>query len=129
MLRVSLALLLLLVAAPVAPAGPPEAASGGMVLDQAADGLRRYQRETDPTRRARWLRRLASTHDPRVALALAQALTDGSAEVRSAGAAGLLGHFAELVTEPSPLLDDEQEGRRWWKRHEADLRRRAQQLP
>ncbi len=122
------ALLLLLAVAAAAPALPPDGVPGRMVLDEVADGLRRYQKEKSPVKRVSWLRRLAPMQDPRVALVLAQALTDRSPEVRSAGAAGLLGHYAELITEPSPNLTDEQEGLRWWKKHEAELRRRARQF-
>ena len=125
----ALALLLLPLIVSVASAGPPPGPSGAMVLDELADGLRRYQREANPERRVRWLKRLAPTRDPRVGVALGQALTDDAPEVRSAAADLLLGHYAGVVTEPSPILDPEGFALRWWKKNEADLRRRAEQLP
>src|SRR5689334_13420010 len=41
--------------APLA-AGPPAAPSGAMVLDEVAEGLRRYRMESDPVKRHAWLR-------------------------------------------------------------------------
>jgi hypothetical protein len=70
---VALALLALL--APPATAGPPEGVSGRMVPDEVADGLMRHRLETDQAKRRRWLKRLALTTDPRVAIALAEAMS------------------------------------------------------
>jgi hypothetical protein len=55
-------------------ARPPEGVSGRMVLlpDLVADGLREYRRETDVGRQFEWLDKLASTRDPRVAVALGE---------------------------------------------------------
>jgi hypothetical protein len=75
---------------------------------------------------------LAPTRDARVAVALGEALGDAALEVRSAAAAGLLGHYiglADLLAKPPARLTEEQEALRWWKGHEADLRRRAKELP
>ena len=58
--------LLALVLPSQAVAGPPERVSGKMVLDEAADGLRRYRQATTPAERLAWLAKLAPTKDPRV---------------------------------------------------------------
>jgi hypothetical protein len=121
-----LALLLLLPGQ--ALAGPPEGVSGRMALDEAADGLRQYRREADSRRRADCLKRLAPTGDPRAAVALGEALSDRSQPVSAAACDGLVDHYA-----PRALL--EQFGERWltarqWLRvNEAELRRRAKELP
>ena len=55
---------LLLACAAPCMAGPPERASGEMVFDEVADGLRRYRSEKDETKRVEWLRQLAPTRAP-----------------------------------------------------------------
>jgi hypothetical protein len=123
----ALALLALLTAGK-AVAGPPEGAPGKMVLDEVADGLRKYHKETDEGGRIKWLRKLARTQDPRVGLALGEALSDPSPDVREASAwfltlvfykTGRLNICGSQVAVAMPL----------WKENEADLRRRAKQLP
>ncbi|HEX5270274.1 MAG TPA: hypothetical protein VFW33_07305 [Gemmataceae bacterium] len=109
-------------------AGPPKGASGKMVFDEVADGLRRYANEKNGRRRAELLRRLAPTHDPRVALALGKGLGDPSFPVHAAACDCLVDYYA-----PRDLL--ESLGSRWmtacqwWNANEADPRRRAAQLP
>src|SRR4051812_26539045 len=51
-------------------AGPPEGVSARMVQapDPVADGLRQYRQARDQANRLAWLRKLAPTRDPRVAL-------------------------------------------------------------
>ncbi len=52
-------------------AGPPGQPSTRMAfVDEVADGLRQYRKETDTNKRVRWLEKLALTRDPRVALLL-----------------------------------------------------------
>jgi hypothetical protein len=53
-----------------AVAGPPEGVSGKMVLDEVADGLRKYRHETNLHRRQVWLVKLAPSRDLRVSVAL-----------------------------------------------------------
>ena len=53
-------------------AGPPEGVSGKMVLDEVAEGLRRFRRDEDWIKRLRLLERLAPTQDPRVAVLLGE---------------------------------------------------------
>jgi len=72
--RMIAAVLLLLFALGQAVAGPPEKSSAKMVLDEVADGLRKYRKEQDTEKRIRWLKKLAPTKDPRVAVALGDAL-------------------------------------------------------
>jgi hypothetical protein len=108
-----------------AVAGPPEGASGKMVFDEVADGLRKYRKETEWRKRTRWLEKLAPTRDPRVAIALVEAHPAGS---------------TVMVREDLLLMDYFVRGTRfhrgdsmnvdgWWEANEADLRRRAAQLP
>jgi hypothetical protein len=67
-----------------------------MVLDEVADGLRRYGRERDAAKRAALLERLAPTGDPRVREALITAYSDRS-ETVSATAAALLGRHYGVI--------------------------------
>jgi hypothetical protein len=110
-----------------AVAGPPEGVSGRMVLDQVADGLRKYRQETDHDRRVRWLRKLAPTCDVRVAVALGDAWGDSDGGVGTVAQALLAEYYCEprpntIAGAWGPVTD-------WWKKNEADLRRRAKQLP
>jgi hypothetical protein len=115
----------LLLPAPVF-AGPPEGVSGKMVLDEVGDGLRKYWKETDPDRRATWLRRLAWTHDPRVAVALGEAI-DSREEYICQVAAGRL--MALYYPDTMCCGGVWREAYACWHKDQADLRRRAKQLP
>ena len=77
----ALAVLLLLGPCSTAPAGPPEGVPGRMVLDEVADGLRRYRAARTPEAKVAWLKRLAPSRDPRVAVALGEAATGDDPEV------------------------------------------------
>jgi hypothetical protein len=126
-LRIAVPLLMLPLLSGPTFAGPPEGASGKMVLDEVADGLRRYQQEKDGGRRLAWLKRLAPARDVRVAVALGEAV-DGPAGLLSGEAVVLLlAHYD--IGAMSPLEDLSGAVRRWWKANKADLRRRAKQLP
>jgi hypothetical protein len=128
----SLTLAILFLPAPgMASARPPEGASGKMVLDEVADGLRKYRKEPDPERRLDRLTRLAPTGDPRVAVALAEAMNVGEWWYRGWACTLLFRHFENRAPierhRHGDLIDPIVE--RWWKENEADLRRRAAQLP
>jgi hypothetical protein len=111
------------------PAGPPEEASGRMLLaaDPVGDGLRQYRREPKQAARLAWLQKLAPTRDPRVALVLWE---EGPKERRistiwECRMIGLLNrHFVPDAEDGG----EKQDVRDWWKANEADLRRRAKQL-
>jgi len=122
----ALAVLLLLGPCSTAPAGPPEGVPGRMVLDEVADGLRRYRLEADPARRRAWLRRLAPAGDARVALALGEALADADPEYLAAWL--LCEHYVPDATPAFPSLA-QVPAAEWWEQNEADLRRRAKELP
>ena len=109
-------------------AGPPEGVSGKMVLDKVGDGLRRYRMATNRVVRIRWLKNLAPTHDPRVAVTLGEALAD--TEIDEVAAWELRSHY-RTTRGSLPINKDElmKESTTWWKANEADLRRRAKQLP
>jgi hypothetical protein len=96
----------------------PERASGRTVLDEVAEGLRLYRMARTPETRVAWLERLAPTHDPRVALALAEAARCIKDPVRGKACDLLIEHFVRAVE-----VSD------WWMKNEADLHRRAAQLP
>jgi hypothetical protein len=126
------AIALLAVLATPALAGPQEGASGKMVLDEVADGLRRYHREKNPLLRADWLRRLAPTRDPRVAIVIAHEAVDPDSPLgergRQRAAFLLMGYFiprAQWVYDTKYSFT----AQCWWEKNEADLRRRAQELP
>jgi hypothetical protein len=124
----SAALLALLAPVPPAVAGPPVGVSGRMVLDEVAEGLRRYRQEKDPGNRAEWLKKLAPTHDPRVAIALGEALDDPGGCL-GGPASWLLHDYYDIgrIDPRAPGPDDA--AWRWWAKNEADLRRRANELP
>jgi hypothetical protein len=107
-----------------AVAGPPEWPSGKMAFDTVADGLRKYRKEKDEERRVWWLHRLAPTHDPRVAVTLGEAMDRDHrlAPDEQWHAKGLLLKY---------YAGPDWSGRvgAWWEQNEADLRRRAKQLP
>ncbi len=115
-------LLTLFLLGPPAVAAPPEGLSTRMTVDPVADGLRRYRRETDPVRRRALLRQLAPTGDPRVALALGEVLASGDFPFPEVS---LLAEFylpADKRGSTDAVWD-------WWRQNEADLRRRAKELP
>jgi hypothetical protein len=124
---------------PRAVAGPPPAAPGKMVLDDVEDGLRKYRSERNESSRARRLQKLSGILDPRVMMAMAEALTDSSQEVRRAAAEGIFFGYAGgcvlLVIPPPEQVEKyahqwwgrfEAEVRQWWREDELELRRRAQ---
>ncbi len=117
-------------------AGPPEGASGKMVLDKVSEGLRKYRKETDEDKRIYWLTKLAPSRDPRVALALWEAFAAWKPPV---GGTMIYfpceGHIAAICLVKfryAPMLPGQSEYaslKQWWQANEADLRRRAAQLP
>jgi hypothetical protein len=115
-------LLILVAVGMAAHGGPPEGTSGMMVRDEVAEGLLRYRKTNDPEKRRALLRQLAPTGDPRVAVALGEALA-------SAGFA-----YPEIALLAEFYLPPDKRGSTdavwdWWRDNEADLRRRAEQLP
>jgi hypothetical protein len=64
-------------------AGPPDRASGKMVLDEVADELRKYRKEKDHSRRAQRLIQLAdkASKDPRVAIAIWEAFAEPAGDL------------------------------------------------
>jgi hypothetical protein len=135
--KVFVALALLAALAPPALAGPPEGASGTMVLDEVAEGLRQYRQETDPAKRLAWLQKLGATGDPRVALALVEAANNHNGDDLDCEAADeLWWHYAS--PDASHRGRANRDGvspppgkgfRPWWQANEADFRRRARELP
>jgi hypothetical protein len=108
-----------------AVAGPPEVVSGKMVFDEVADRLRKCRKEKDEGRTMALLRNLAPTNDPRVAVALGELLSGRDEEVGSEATLLLRQGFRFDITSNRYR----EMARAWWKKNEADLRRRAKQLP
>jgi hypothetical protein len=139
MRKLLLALLLLLLLPGQALAGPPEGVSGRMVLDEVADGLRCYRKETDPERRIAWLKRLAPYDDPRVVVALIDALGASSDDAISRESLCLLGKYVLGMRVTTGAESPDERKRRlkeigralmdWLEENLADLRRRAKELP
>lgn len=115
-----------------AVAGPPEGASRKMVLDEVEDGLRRYRMEKDEEKKGDWLVRLAKTRDVRVAVLLGEQHDLWYAAHKANKPEPALGYMAHsflyVFFVPDELIAAEQIDA-WWKANEADLRRRAAQLP
>jgi hypothetical protein len=103
-----------------AAAGPPDGPSGRMDFDEVAGALRRYHREEDVAKRVVWLEKLAPTRDPRVALLIGEFPPDDIPPTRYIALRRLLVRY---YVPRGERLD------RWWRDNEADLRRRAMQLP
>jgi hypothetical protein len=121
-----------------ASAGPPEGASGKMMFDEVADGLRRYRRDISEDRKLERLRRLAPTGDLRVVVLLGEELSSPSEAIRLEAARALLLIYAapKYQTYQDRLIIDL--ARDIWRlnahyfremANEAVLRRRAAQLP
>jgi hypothetical protein len=128
----------LLAAVPPAAAGPPEEVSGRMAFDEVADGLRKYHKETDPEKRLAWLQTLGATGDPRVALALVDAANNQNGDDLDCEAADILWwHYASPEAASRRGIANLQvlkaprgsSFRPWWQKNEAELRRRANELP
>ena len=119
-------------------AGPPEGVSGRMAFDEVSERLRQYRQETDEGRRIAWLRRLAPSRDPRVALELwdvfAWVRGKRAAAIRTVARDCLAEYYATKDGRPLSEVtqSDEERGRgvcAWWSANAADVRRRAGQLP
>jgi hypothetical protein len=113
-----------------AVAGPPEGVSGKMVLapDPVGDGLRQYRQARDQATRLTWLRKLAPTQDPRVALALWE---EGPHErkIVTVWECRMIGLLNQHFVRGARVDGKEQSVWEWWDANEADLRRRAKQHP
>ncbi|HEX5270202.1 MAG TPA: hypothetical protein VFW33_06945 [Gemmataceae bacterium] len=112
----------LLLAAPFVVAGPPERPAGRMAFDEVADGLRRYRHERDSARRRALLWKLAPRPDPRVAVALGEVLAGSDCP------------YPEIALLAEYHLPESKRGSTdsvwdWWRENEAELRRRARELP
>jgi hypothetical protein len=103
---------------------PDLTSSQQVVLDRAGARLERYHQETNPAKRAALLRGLAPSRDPRVAVALGEALADRSLAVRVAATYGLLNHHL-----PAPVEGGTEQhmkaAARWWKANQDRLGRHA----
>ncbi len=86
-----LALLVVLAAVSAPFALPPEAPSGAMVLSRGDvdEALRKYRTAKDEEKRLELLDKLAPIRDPRVTIALGEALSDPSIRVRVRAAYGI----------------------------------------
>jgi hypothetical protein len=102
-----------------------------MVLDEVADGLRKCREVKDRAKRAERLKKLAGSRDPRVAIAMAEYIEDpynGNLD-RYAVGAEMARHYLPPVAGAEVSSDYAHAAVRWWKENEADLRRRAKELP
>lgn len=121
--------LVLLMPEPSAHAGPPDAPSGVMVLlDQVADGLRRYRRETTPEKRIWWLKKLAPSKDARVAVALGEAATSDDLDVSQWAIRLVFQHYDMPSSEDSGAAPIRGIGCRWRRQNESQLRGQAARL-
>jgi hypothetical protein len=127
-MRLAVACLALMMVEPTCLAGPPGGPAGAMVIDTVADCLRQYRREKDPEKRIRCLEKLSATRDPRVAIALHELANDLSETERVRIEATFL--LARKFIYGSRFdWGGEVHTGEWWRANEAELRRRAKQLP
>ena len=96
------------------------------MVDEVTGGLKESRRETNVNKRFELFERLADTHDPRVAVELAGIANNPADDWGELAGLILCWHYADL--HPS-LGSGRKSAQVWWKKHEADLRRRAKQLP
>jgi hypothetical protein len=111
-------------------AGPPDGVSGKMEFDRVAEGLRKYRKEKDTADRLLLLMRLAKTEDPRVAVALGEALVHEEGLVADMAASLLLRHYAH--DDPPDGTDSKTRRKaalQWWAENFIALRYHARQLP
>lgn len=118
---------------------PPEALSGKTVLapDAVADGLRQYRKECDWVKRLDWLKKLAPTGDPRVAVAIMDFSFSAVPESDRSDAEHYVGFLLARHFVAGTRFDRVQsDGKsrvynvgKWRSANEADIRRRAKQLP
>jgi hypothetical protein len=120
-----------------AVAGPPEGASGKMVLDKVEDWVRHYRREKDDEKRSKMLDKLKQPVDARVLVVLGEevekclALAEEKGDLTLSGitAMVLLGEWYGGNGKNAGLDVLVRTGKNWWRENRADLRRRARQLP
>jgi len=133
LLAASLALPLLALpgAAPPAAAGPPEGVSGRMVLDEVTDKLTRLRVEKDAKRKLALVKELGPVRDARVTVALMEIVLKAQREdPLLIDASSLLYQYHIPDNDKISLTAiDWTLCRQWWEKHEADVRRRAAQLP
>jgi hypothetical protein len=112
-------------------AGPPEGVSGRMVLDELTEKLARLRVEKDPNRKLALVKELGPVRDPRVTVALMEiVLTAQRADPLLIDVSVLLYQYHIPDNDKISLTAiDWTLCRQWWEKHEADVRRRAAQLP
>ena len=121
-------------------AGPPERGTGKLMLvsDEVSEGLRKCRQEKDPKKRLALLQTLGAMGDPRVALALVDAANNQNGDDLDCEAADILWwHYASpdaasrrgIVNRQALKAPRGSSFRAWWKKNEADVRRRAALLP
>jgi hypothetical protein len=128
-MKALLALPLLLFVVPAAPAETSERPSGRMVLDEVWDGLRRYRAEKEPRKRVAYLEKLAPTRDPRVAVAMGEFLFWANAPEDLVSVGVLMARYFLPQPVGGARIKQFEAAVDWWRANEADLRRRAEQLP
>ncbi len=124
----AMALLALLLMGRPALGNPPAGVSGKMVLDEVADGLRKFRRARTAAGRKALLNRLAPIQDPRVAVLLGEIATDRNSPLWLQ-AAFLLDRYHIPEHWEGGGLKYTSRSKVWWEENEADLRRRAKELP
>ena len=97
-------------------------------MDEVGRGLDRFMKEADRQSRFELLQKLAATRDPRVGVVLGEVMIRRVFYDSDVAGAALARYYL-----PPPVPDDAiaawNTAREWWEMHEADLRRRAKELP
>jgi hypothetical protein len=114
-----------------AVAGPPEAVSGKMVLDELTDKLTRVRVEKHPKRKLALVKELGPVRDARVTVALMEIVLKAQREDPLLIDASCLLYQYHISDNDKATLTaiDWTLCRQWWEKHEAEVRRRASQLP
>ena len=119
-------------------AGGPKPGPPAETVDRVAEGLRKYRKEKGPEKRLACLQTLAASGDPRVALALVDAANNHNGDDLDCEAADILWwHYASPEAASRRGIANLQvlkaprgsSFRPWWQKNEAELRRRANELP
>ena len=94
-----------------------------MVFEDVRLGLQHFRQEANSKNRIAWLETLSRLHDVRVAVAMGEAMRDDDGLVVLCAYRLLWRDYVpHQHYQPADVYS-------WWKHNEADLRRRAKQLP
>jgi hypothetical protein len=100
-----------------------------MVFDEISEGLLLYRLEPSSEKRYKRLARLAPVHDPRVTIALVEAMNNETKSERVMWIASLVVQYHIPPDEKLAPAKFPTFVRLWWENNETEVRLRAKKLP